>query len=42
MLAIGFNTRAYKLLSFTIAGAFAGLINGDDDNSAKLAHASLR
>jgi len=28
MLAIGFNTRAYKLLSFTIAGAFAGLAGG--------------
>src|SRR5882757_2683900 len=28
MLAIGYNTRAYKLLSFTIAGAFAGLAGG--------------
>jgi branched-chain amino acid transport system permease protein len=28
MLAIGFNTRGYKLLSFTIAGAFAGLAGG--------------
>ena len=28
MLAIGFNTRAYKLISFTIAGAFAGLAGG--------------
>src|SRR6478672_3931343 len=28
MLAIGYPTRAYKLLSFTIAGAFAGLAGG--------------
>jgi branched-chain amino acid transport system permease protein len=28
MLAIGYDTRAYKLLSFTIAGAFAGLAGG--------------
>ena len=28
MLAIGFNTRAYKLLSFIVAGAFAGLAGG--------------
>jgi branched-chain amino acid transport system permease protein len=28
MLAIGYATRAYKLLSFTIAGAFAGLAGG--------------
>jgi branched-chain amino acid transport system permease protein len=28
MLAIGYQTRAYKLLSFTIAGAFAGLSGG--------------
>jgi branched-chain amino acid transport system permease protein len=28
MLAIGYRTRAYKLLSFTIAGAFAGLSGG--------------
>jgi branched-chain amino acid transport system permease protein len=28
MLAIGYPTRAYKLLSFTIAGAFAGLSGG--------------
>jgi branched-chain amino acid transport system permease protein len=28
MLAIGYRTRAYKLLSFTIAGAFAGLAGG--------------
>ena len=28
MLAIGYQTRAYKLLSFTIAGAFAGLAGG--------------
>jgi branched-chain amino acid transport system permease protein len=28
MLAIGYPTRAYKLLAFTIAGAFAGLAGG--------------
>jgi branched-chain amino acid transport system permease protein len=28
MLAIGYPTRGYKLLSFTIAGAFAGLAGG--------------
>src|ERR1043166_1517467 len=28
MLAIGYPTRAYKLLSFTIAGAFAGIAGG--------------
>jgi branched-chain amino acid transport system permease protein len=28
MLAIGYPVRAYKLLSFTIAGAFAGLAGG--------------
>ena len=28
MLAIGYPTRAYKLLSFTIAGALAGLAGG--------------
>ena len=28
MLAIGYPTRAYKLLSFTIAGGFAGLAGG--------------
>ncbi len=28
MLAIGYRVRAYKLLSFTIAGAFAGLAGG--------------
>src|SRR6476469_4612554 len=28
MLAIGYQTRAYKLLSFTIAGALAGLSGG--------------
>ena len=28
MAAIGYPTRAYKLLSFTIAGAFAGLAGG--------------
>src|SRR5215510_13281551 len=28
MLAIGYDVRAYKLLSFTIAGAFAGLAGG--------------
>ena len=28
MMAIGYPTRAYKLLSFTIAGAFAGLAGG--------------
>jgi branched-chain amino acid transport system permease protein len=28
MLAIGYDTRAYKLLSFTIAGGFAGLAGG--------------
>jgi branched-chain amino acid transport system permease protein len=28
MLAIGYATRAYKLLAFTIAGAFAGLAGG--------------
>jgi len=28
MLAIGYQTTAYKLLSFTIAGAFAGLAGG--------------
>jgi branched-chain amino acid transport system permease protein len=28
MMAIGYPTRAYKLISFTIAGAFAGLAGG--------------
>jgi branched-chain amino acid transport system permease protein len=28
MAAIGYSTRAYKLLAFTIAGAFAGLAGG--------------
>jgi branched-chain amino acid transport system permease protein len=28
MLAIGYPTRGYKLLSFTVAGAFAGLAGG--------------
>jgi branched-chain amino acid transport system permease protein len=28
MMAIGYPTRAYKLLAFTIAGAFAGLAGG--------------
>jgi len=28
MAAIGYPTRAYKLLAFTIAGAFAGLAGG--------------
>ena len=28
MLAIGYPTRAYKLLAFTIAGAIAGLAGG--------------
>jgi branched-chain amino acid transport system permease protein len=28
MLAIGYNTRGYKLLAFIIAGAFAGLAGG--------------
>ena len=28
MAAIGYSTRAYKLLAFTIAGAIAGLAGG--------------